>query len=60
MPRFDSVCRYLAHLVIPNGVKAAKKGDAKGQFNLGMAYLDGEVVRQSNRSARICFDKALK
>jgi TPR repeat protein len=40
--------------------KAARKGDAKAQYNLGMAYLDGEGVRVNRRNARVWFDKAAK
>ena len=38
--------------------KAARKGDAKAQYNLGRAYLKGEDVRANKRLAKIWLEKA--
>ena len=34
--------------------KAAKKGDAEAQFNLGNCYYNGEGVKQNNKAAVEC------
>jgi hypothetical protein len=38
--------------------KAAKRGDAVAQYNLGRAYLDGEGVTKNIRRARTWLTKA--
>ena len=38
--------------------KAAKQGHAKAQFNLGLMYAKGEVVRQNYIVAKEYFGKA--
>jgi TPR repeat protein len=43
---------------IPWWRKAARGGDAKAQFNLGLAYLDGEGVRKNRRWAALWLRRA--
>ncbi len=40
--------------------KAARKGDAKAQYNLGMAYRDGTGVAENVRLAQSWLSKAAK
>jgi len=40
--------------------RAARQGDAKAQYNLGVAYRDGEGVRQNRRQARSWLERAAK
>jgi TPR repeat protein len=40
--------------------KSARKGDTSAQYNLGMAYLDGEGVKPNRHYARVWFEKAAR
>jgi len=38
--------------------KAAQKGDAKAQYNLGSSYVDGDGVRSNKRVGAVWLKKA--